>query len=211
VDRTPRERDPSRASARDRILHSAAELFADGRIRVTGVDALIAHADVAKATFYRHFPSKDDLVAAWLRSPDARWLDVVVPELEGRESTPLGRLVGFWGVLGEWAEEAQFRGCPFLNTLGEIRDPHHPAYQEVRSYIGEMETYLSRTAHAAGIHDAPTMGRELRCLCMGMWIAIVFEASTRPAAMARSMAMALLAAQLDITPDEVERRVAASR
>lgn len=207
MERTPQERDQEPASARERILRSAAALFAGGRIRVTGVDALIARADVAKATFYRHFPSKDDLVAAWLRSSDARWLDVVVREVELREPTALGRLVGFWAVLGEWAEREQFRGCPFLNSLGEIRDPDHPASPEVSSFIGEVEAYFSRTALEAGIPDAPTMGRQLRYLAMGTWIAIVFEASTRPVVTAREMALALLAARLEITPDDVERRV----
>jgi AcrR family transcriptional regulator len=206
MDRPPAEEALSPASARERILQSAAELFPGGRIRVTGVDALIAHAEVAKATFYRHFPSKDDLVAAWLRSPDARWLDVVVADLDRRGYTPLGRLVGFWEVLGEWAEGEQFRGCPFLNTLVEIRDPAHPAYPEVGSYIDEVEAYLSRTALEAGIHDAPTMGRQLRFLAMGTWLAIVFEASIRPVVTARDMAMVLLAARLETTSEDVERR-----
>lgn len=206
MDRTPRDRDPSPASARERILQSAAALFPGGRIRVTGVDALIADADVAKATFYRHFPSKDDLVAAWLRSPDARWLDVVVAELEGRGYKPLGKLLGFWEVLGEWAEREQFRGCPYLNTLVEVRDPDHPAYPEVGSYIDEVEAYLSRTALEARIDDAPTVGRQLRFLAMGTWLSIVFEASTRPTVTARAMAVALLAAWMEITPDDVERR-----
>jgi AcrR family transcriptional regulator len=205
-DPTPREMDGSPASARERILQSAAALFPGGRVRVTGVDALIAHADVAKATFYRHFPSKDDLVAAWLQSSQARWLDIVVSELESRGYTPLGRLIGFWEVMGEWAEGEQFRGCPYLNTLVEIRDPDHPASSEVSSYIDEVETYLSRTALEAGIHDAPAVGRQLRVLAMGTWLAIVFEASTRPVVTARAMAVALLAARLETTPDDVERR-----
>ena len=208
MDRTPRERDQLPASARERILQSAATLFPGGRIRVTGVDALIAHADVAKATFYRHFPSKDDLVAAWLRSPDARWLDVVVAELGDRGYTPLAKLLGFWEVLGEWAEREQFRGCPYLNTLVEVRDPDHPAYGEIGSYIDEVEAYLSGTALEAGILDAPTMGRQLRFLAMGTWLSIVFEASTRPTGTARAMAGALLAARMETTPDDVERRAA---
>ena len=59
-----------RASARDRILAAAGQLFAEQGVRATGVDALIATADVAKATFYRHFPSKDDLIVAWLQEPE---------------------------------------------------------------------------------------------------------------------------------------------
>ena len=208
MDRTPRDREGgSRASARDRILQSATSLFAGGRVRVSGVDALIARADVAKATFYRHFPSKDDVVAAWLRTPETRWLDVVIAELEG--SPPLGRLVGFWEATGRWAEDQQFQGCPFLNTLVEIRDDNHPASPEVNSYIGEVEAYLSSNALDAGIRDAPSMGRELRVLAMGMWTAIVFEASTTPIETARTMAVTLLAAGLGTTPEDVERRVAA--
>jgi AcrR family transcriptional regulator len=207
MDRAPRDRERrSPASARDRILLSAASLFAGGRIRVTGVDSLIARADVAKATFYRHFPSKDDVVAAWLGTPEARWLDVVVGELEG--SPPLGRLVGFWGAMGGWAEADGFHGCPFLNTLGEIRDPDHPASPLVSSYIGEVEAYFSNTALEAGIHDAPSIGRQLRLLAMGTWTAIVYEASTRPVVIARTMAVALLAAALGTTPDEIEHLVA---
>src|SRR5688572_1199672 len=196
MDPTPRGTDVSPASARERILRSAAELFPGGRVRVTGVDALIAHADVAKATFYRHFPSKDDLVAAWLQSSQARWLDVVVSEVEGRGYTPLGRLIGFWEVMGGWAEGEQFRGCPYLNTLVEIRDTDHPAHAEVRSYIDEVEAYLSETAAEAGIPDAPTLGRQLRFLSMGTWEAIVFEGSTDPVVTARTMSVALLAARL---------------
>ncbi len=209
MDRVARGKETrSPASARDRILMSAASLFAGGRIRVTGVDSLIALADVAKATFYRHFPSKDDVVAGWLRTPEARWLDVVVGELEG--SPPLVRLVDFWGAMGRWAEADGFRGCPFLNTLGEIRDPHHPAYPLVSSYIGEVEVYLSAAAREAEIHDAPSMGRQLRFLAMGMWMAIVFEASTGPAETARTMAVGLIAARLGTDADDVERRVAAA-
>ena len=104
-------------------------------------------------------------------------MDIVVSELEGRGHTPVGKLIGFWEVMGELAEGEQFRGCPYLNTLVEIRAPDHPAYSEVGSYIDEVETYLSRTALEAGIHDAPAVGRQLRVLAMGTWVAIVFEAS----------------------------------
>ena len=198
MDRAPREKRHGPASARDRILSSAASLFAGGRIRVTGVDALIARADVAKATFYRHFPSKDDVVAAWLRTSRSS-----LAGCRGRGArgiAPLGRLVGFWGAMGEWAEGERFQGCPFLNTLGEIRDHDHPAYPLVSSYIGEVEAYLSNAALEAGIHDAPSMGRQLRFLAMGTWMAIVFEGSTVPAATARTMAVDLLAARLGTTP-----------
>jgi len=208
VPRAPSVEPPSDASARDRILHSAAVLFPGARIRVTGVDALIEGAGVAKATFYRHFPSKDDVVAAWLEGTQARWLDAVVATLEEKETTPLGRLVGFWEVMGAWAEGEAFRGCPYLNTLGEIRDREHPAFPAIRSFISEVQAYFTKTATEAGVPGADELGRELLSLAMGTWTAMVFEASTRPASTARAVAVTLVATRLGTSPEEIEHRVA---
>jgi len=208
VPRAPGVEPPGDASARDRILHSAAVLFPGARIRVTGVDALIEGAGVAKATFYRHFPSKDDVVAAWLEGSQARWLDAVVAGLEERESTPLGRLVGFWEAMGAWAEADAFRGCPYLNTLGEIRDREHPAFQAIRSFIAEVEAYFSKTATEAGIPEAAELARELLSLAMGTWTAMVLEASTRPASSARAVTVTLVATRLGTTAEKIEHRVA---
>ncbi|MGH3143464.1 MAG: TetR/AcrR family transcriptional regulator [Gaiellales bacterium] len=206
--RAPSVEPPGDASARDRILHSAAVLFPGARIRVTGVDALIEGAGVAKATFYRHFPSKDDVVAAWLEGSQARWLDAVVAGLEEKESTPLGRLVGFWEAMGAWAEADGFRGCPYLNTLGEIRDRQHPAFPAIRSFISEVESYLSKTATEAEIPGASELARELLSLAMGTWTAMVFEASARPASTARAVAVTLVANRLGTSPEEIEHRIA---
>src|ERR1700694_4431274 len=75
------------APPRDRILAAASALFARNGIRAVGVDAIIAAAGVAKASFYRHFRSKDDLVVAWLRDGRARWLDRVRAESARRATS----------------------------------------------------------------------------------------------------------------------------
>jgi AcrR family transcriptional regulator len=196
--------------ARDRILQAASELFYRDGILTSGVDRLIALANVAKATFYRHFPSKNDLVLAWLQGQDARWIDLVVPELEGRAETPLQRLVGFWDVLGDWLEQHDFQGCPFLNPVVEIRDPDASARREVDSYVGEVEDYFHRTAEAAGSTDPAEVARQLRDIAMGLFMAIRVERSRAPIERARSSAIGLLALSLGTTPREVERRVARS-
>src|ERR1700741_3857622 len=69
---------------RDRILGAASVLFAERGLNRAGVDTLIAEADVAKATFYRYFPSKDDLIVAWLADSRTRWFERVLALAQSR-------------------------------------------------------------------------------------------------------------------------------
>lgn len=112
------------SAARQRILATASELFVSTGIRAVGVDRLIAESGVARATFFRHYPSKDDLVVAFLeeRAAEARG------ELTAIRNGPEGARA----VLGEIAagskqdvESADFRGCEFINTAAEYCDPEH--------------------------------------------------------------------------------------
>jgi AcrR family transcriptional regulator len=202
--------DQTELAARDRILRAASELFYEQGITSTGVDALIGLASVAKATFYRHFASKDDLVLAWLRSPYARWIEDVVPELERRVSSPLARLVRFWDVLGDWMEGHAFMGCPYINTLAEARETSDPAHEEIRSFVDEVEGYFTGTAAAAGIPEPADFGRRLRFIAMGFFISVLLERSREPAETARRATIDLLAAGLGATPKDIEERVASS-
>jgi AcrR family transcriptional regulator len=194
--------------ARARILQAASELFYREGISASGVDALIDRANVAKATFYRHFPSKNDLVLAWLRGADARWIDWVVPEVERRAASPLQRLVEFWEVLGDWLEQHGFIGCPFLNTLAEIRDPSAAAWREVASYVKEVEDHFHRTAAAAGLADPAEFARRMRYISMASFMGAPLERSRAPLETARASAIELLAIWLASTPQEVEERIA---
>lgn len=196
--------------ARDRILRAASELFYRNGILATGVDALIDRANVAKATFYRHFPSKDHLVISWLRGPDARWIDWVVPELERRTDSPLRRLVEFWDVLGDWLEDHGYLGCPFLNTLAEIRDPEAAARREVESFVAEVEGYFAATAEEAGLENPAELARRMRYISMGLFMAVQLERSRAAVETARAAAISLLANWLGTTPEEIQRRVAGS-
>ena len=194
--------------ARDRILRAASELFYRDGISSSGVDALIERADVAKATFYRHFPSKDDLILAWLRGPDARWNDEVMPEVERRRADPLGRLVVFWDVLGDWLEQQGFEGCPFVNTLIELRDASAPARHEVESFVLEVQDWFGRTAAAAGLPQPEELARGLRFLAMGLFVEVRLKPDRVAVDTARTSAVDMLATWLDTTPREIEARVA---
>jgi AcrR family transcriptional regulator len=159
--------EPALRPPRQRILDAASDRFYRCGIRAVGVDAIIAAAGVAKASFYRHFRSKEDLVIEWLRSDQARWIDTVRPETERRARAPEDRLLVFFDVLIEWAASPDFAGCAYFNTAVENREPGGPVRTLVAEMITEVETYLGSLAAAAGLRHPEQVGVELRLLCGG--------------------------------------------
>ncbi len=102
--------------ARDRLLRTAHDLFYRDGIRATGIDRIIAEAEVTKVTFYRHFPSKDDLVAAFLELRHRDWIDWFSRAVR-RHGGGLEALVP---ALSEWLTQDEFRGCAFINSVTEV-------------------------------------------------------------------------------------------
>jgi AcrR family transcriptional regulator len=109
--------------ARDRILSSAYELFARHGVRAVGVDEVIKRAEVAKATLYRHFASKDDLVLAFLQQREQLWTkEWVEAEARRRGATPEEQLLSIFDIFDEWFRRDDFEGCSFINILLEMND-----------------------------------------------------------------------------------------
>ncbi len=107
---------PPALGARERILQTAHDLFYREGIRATGVDRLIAESGVAKLTFYRHFPSKNALVMAFLDHRHRYWMDWFTSALE-RHGGNADALVP---TLAEWFSNPEYRGCAFINTVSEL-------------------------------------------------------------------------------------------
>lgn len=130
-------------SARERILATAHDLFYREGIRATGVDKLIARAGVTKVTFYRHFPSKDDLVRAFLQYRHERWMGWFIDALGRRgadAAAPDGSsLLLLADCLEEWCESpGGFRGCAFINTVVEMADALPDAVAISRAHKADM-------------------------------------------------------------------------
>lgn len=102
--------------ARERILRTAHDLFYSEGIRATGIDRVIAESGVTKVTFYRHFPSKNALVLAFLEYRHVLWMDWFREALQRHG----GKLQGLPAALGEWFRNPVFRGCAFINSVGEL-------------------------------------------------------------------------------------------
>lgn len=107
---------PKSLPARDRILLTAHDLFYRDGIRATGIDRVIAESGVTKVTFYRHFPSKNDLICAFLEYRHERWMAWFVATLRRHEQSPEALVP----AMAEWFTDSAFRGCAFINSVGEL-------------------------------------------------------------------------------------------
>lgn len=114
--------------ARQRLLDTATRLFYAGGIHAVGIDRIIAEAGVAKATFYSHFPSKDDLVVAYLEEQDriGRAAVAALPR-----QSPRKMLAAILGRISTAGMAGDFRGCPFLNAAAEYTDPASPVRRAI--------------------------------------------------------------------------------
>lgn len=140
----------SQASARDRILHCAHQLFYQHGIRATGVDKIIAAAGVTKVTFYRHFPAKNDLVLAFLTQRHQRWIEAFQQAL-ARESQRQDRVAALSAALESWFSQPDFRGCAFINAASELADTLPDALALVQQHKQAMCEAIR--AHFAPAHQ----------------------------------------------------------
>jgi AcrR family transcriptional regulator len=180
------------ADVRRRILDAASELFYQHGIRATGINAIISHSGVAKATFFRHFPAKADLVVAWLEQPASRWFDRIRADLDARTEAPASRLLSFFDLLGKWFAQDEFRGCAFQNAAAETPEAGHPVRKVTEAYAAEIRDYLRRTADDAGLSDPGSVAEQLHLLAQGAIATAVVTRSPRPARLARTAAERIL-------------------
>lgn len=146
--------------ARERILATAYRLFYREGIRATGIDKVIAEAGVTKVTFYRHFPSKDALVLAFLELRHRRWMDWFVDALD-RHAAGSRRRVAVVAAVEEWLTADSFRGCAFINSVNEIGAELPEVYAITARHKADMVAAIkatlppgpnrARTAQALGV------------------------------------------------------------
>ncbi|MET7335032.1 TetR/AcrR family transcriptional regulator [Nonomuraea sp. NPDC005650] len=117
--------------ARERVLETATRLFYTEGVHSVGIDRIIAEAGVAKATFYHHFPGKDDLVRAYVTQQTALQRAMVAAL---KAASPRGKLMELFAFMCEFGAGPDYRGCPFVNTAAEYPDPAHPVRQAINEY-----------------------------------------------------------------------------
>ena len=160
---------PERALvARERILDAAYELFSRHGVRVVGVNRIIAESGVAKMTFYRYFPSKADLILAFLDVRRQRWTyDWLLTEVQRMASTPRERTLAFFGALDQWFHTDDYDGCAFIATLLEVHDTTDPIHREAARQLELIRAIVQDQAEQAGLRDPENTAYQLQILMMG--------------------------------------------
>lgn len=171
----------------DRILATAYELFSRRGVRDVGINELIDRSGVAKSTFYRHFPSKDALVLAFLAVRDQVWtVDLIVSEARRRGNTPEERLLAVFDVFGDWFQRDDFEACTFINVLLEM-GPEHPLGEASIGYLARIRGHIKALAEEAGLQRTEDFARSWHILMKGSIISATegdFLASKRAQQMA---------------------------
>jgi AcrR family transcriptional regulator len=178
------------APARDRILDTSYELFSRRGVRAVGVDEVIERAGVAKATLYRHFPSKDDLVVAFLGQREERWtIGWVETEARRRGSSPEEQLLAIFDAFDEWFRREDFEACSFINVLLEL-GPQHAAGSASVQHLENIRSIVRGLAEEAGLREPDSFARSWHILMKGSIIAAAegdVEAAQRAQTMARRL------------------------
>jgi AcrR family transcriptional regulator len=180
---------PAAPSARERILTAAYELFSRRGIHAVGIDEVIDRATVAKATLYRHFATKNDLVLAVLQRREEIWTHgLIEAQSEQRGTTPEEQLLAIFDVMHDWFQLRDgYEGCSFINVLLEL-GADHPAGQASIAHIDHVRDIVRRRALAAGLTDVEDFASSWHILMKG---AIVLAAVGDLDAAQRAQKMAL--------------------
>ena len=161
----------SAASTADYILDVAGALFFARGFAAVGVDLVVRESGVAKMTLYRHFPSKDDLIAAWLERVDAQFWRSFESWAGSTDAAPRDRLLGVFAGLEKLVGSAKCLGCPFLLAASEFPEPATRAHEVARRHKGKLRKRLRAMAAEARAADPESLGDQLLLLMDGAFMA----------------------------------------
>ena len=188
-----RSRSDSGPKARDRIFAVARDMFYQRGIRAVGVESIVAAAGATKMSLYRSFPSKDDLVVAYLKERDAmywRWWDGIMDEHAG---DPRAQIVALVSSVAQRTSRVGYRGCPFTNAATEFPEAEHPGRAIAAENKRELRARLRNLAAAAGARDAAALGDQLFVLIEGAYASGQIMGQDGPASSIVAAAESLIA------------------
>lgn len=187
---------PATPSARDRILDTAFRLFYAHGIRGVGVDTIIAQSGVAKATLYKHFPRKDDLVLAYLDRVDAAWRGALRGAAAAAGPQPRAQLIGMFDALTQACRRDGYHGCAFINTAAESA-PGSPIHARTVAHKAAVRSWVRELAIAAEAQQPDVLAHGLTLLLDGGLAAGVLDGDPAAAQASAHAARVLVEAAVD--------------
>jgi AcrR family transcriptional regulator len=177
-------------SARDRLLAAADELFYDEGIQTVGIDRIIEHAGVAKASLYNTFGSKDELIRAYLELRSTSRREAITKEL-AKHGPARDRLLAVFDALERFIRRPGYHGCAFMNATAEA-PPGSAAEQVANEYRQWVSRLFVELATEAGAAEPAQLAKQLRMLYDGATISARMDHDATVAAAARAAAAALI-------------------
>lgn len=157
---------PATPSASERLLDAASRLFYTRGVPNVGINEIIARANVARMTFYHHFPSKDDLIKAVLerrREERATWL----ARADDMAASPKARVMAVFTLLDEWFAAPDYRGCPLVAATFELGGQLNAARPYARAHQESVRDYFRQRLHEAGVAQPEGLSVQLQLLLEG--------------------------------------------
>lgn len=178
---------------RHRILETASRLFYERGVRAVGVDLVVQEAAVAKTSLYRYFPTKDDLIVAFLEREDvafwAQWNQVAAQYPED----PEGELDAHMRWIGERLARSNYRGCPQINVAAEFAEQDHPSRQVSRRHMQLLRERLLHAAQRLNVSQPDQLAAQLAVLVNGAFVSSALLSTSEATAVLQSAVRALVA------------------
>jgi AcrR family transcriptional regulator len=178
-------------TARERALDAAELLFYGRGIQTVGMDAVRTSSGVSLKRLYQLFPSKEDLVEAYLRRRDGNWLRGLAAHVDAVPE-PAERVLAVFDWLHDWFTEDGYRGCAFVNSFGELGATSPAVARAARDHKEAFQHYLDELVTAAGLPRE--LGAAVDLLAEGAITTSAISGSPAPARRAREAAATLMAA-----------------
>jgi len=189
-------RDPSIEPAlevRDRILDTASRLFYERGVRAVGVDLVVLEAAVAKTSLYRYFPTKDDLIVAFLEREDLEFWTLWDSVAEQHADDPAGELDAHMRWIGERLARSNYRGCPQINVAAEFAEQDHPARQVSQRHMQALRGRLLDIAKRLNVPRPKQLAAQLAVLVNGAFVSSGLLGADEAVGVLRAAMKALLA------------------
>lgn len=161
---------PSKPTPRDQLFQTSARLFYQQGYRAIGVDTIAAESGVSKMTLYRHFPSKDDLIVAFLHDNDRSYW-AYFEQATSDATAPRDKLLAYFKALQHYATSSECYGCPFINVATEYPEKEYPGHQAAIEHKQAVFTRFKQLAEAAGAHEPQSLAGALVLLMDGAYMA----------------------------------------
>jgi len=182
-------------NVKERIIEAASHLFYFNGYNQTGINQIIAEANVAKASMYQHFRSKEDIAVAYLIGRHAMWMGQLKDSVS-IQNTSKGKVIGCFDYVMEWLNEVEFRGCGWQNIITDLPDDHDKIRAQAILHKNDVRKWihdLLKTEDQYSDAQAEALGDEVLVLIEGAIILSQIQKSEWPIQSAKRACIKLLA------------------